>query len=131
MSLNQIIILFIVLPILELMVLFELHQATGMLTTIILIFLTGIIGAYLVREQGLSILFNIRKELSNGHIPTKEMINGIMVLIAGAVLVTPGLITDAIGFSLLIPAIRNIIRKWLRFRFEKHVNNNYVRMEFR
>lgn len=131
MSLNQIIILFIVLPILELMVLFELHQATGLLTTIILIFLTGIIGAYLVREQGLSILFNIRKELSNGHIPTKEMINGIMVLIAGAVLVTPGLITDAIGFSLLIPAIRNVIRKWLRLRFEKHVNNNYVRMEFR
>ena len=103
MSLNKLLLIFITLPILELAVLLRLDDAIGLFQTIVLIFLTGIIGAWLVRQQGISIIFKIKKEISDGNMPAKEMIDGVMILIAGAVLVTPGLITDIFGFLLLIP----------------------------
>ena len=126
MPLNQLLIIFILLPILELAVLLRLDNAIGLFQTIILIFLTGIIGAWLVRQQGINILFRIKKEINNGNIPAKEMIDGVMLLIAGAVLITPGLITDTFGFLLLIPYTRNFIRKWIRNRIEKYVNSGYI-----
>jgi|TARA_B100000927_G_scaffold150401_1_gene121181 UPF0716 protein FxsA len=126
MPLNQLLIIFIILPILELAVLLRLDNAIGLFQTIILIFLTGIIGAWLVRQQGINILFRIKKEINNGNIPAKEMIDGVMLLIAGAVLITPGLITDTFGFLLLIPYTRNFIRKWIRNRIEKYVNSGYI-----
>jgi len=126
MPLNQLLIIFIILPILELTVLLRLDNAIGLFQTIILIFLTGIIGAWLVRQQGINILFRIKKEINNGNIPAKEMIDGVMLLIAGAVLITPGLITDTFGFLLLIPYTRNFIRKWIRNRIEKYVNSGYI-----
>ena len=126
MTLNQLLIIFIILPILELAVLLRLDNAIGLFQTIILIFLTGIIGAWLVRQQGINILFRIKKEINNGNIPAKEMIDGVMLLIAGAVLITPGLITDTFGFLLLIPYTRNFIRKWIRNRIEKYVNSGYI-----
>ena len=126
MPLNQLLIIFIILPILELAVLLRLDNAIGLFQTIILIFLTGIIGAWLVRHQGINILFRIKKEINNGNIPAKEMIDGVMLLIAGAVLITPGLITDTFGFLLLIPYTRNFIRKWIRNRIEKYVNSGYI-----
>ena len=126
MPLNQLLIIFIILPILELAVLLRLDNAIGLFQTIILIFLTGIIGAWLVRQQGINILFRIKKEINNGNIPAKEMIDGVMLLIAGAVLITPGLITDSFGFLLLIPYTRNFIRKWIRNRIEKYVNSGYI-----
>ncbi len=126
MPLNQLLIIFIILPILELAVLLRLDNAIGLFQTIILIFLTGIIGAWLVRQQGINILFRIKKEINNGNIPAKEMIDGVMLLIAGAVLITPGLITDTFGFLFLIPYTRNFIRKWIRNRIEKYVNSGYI-----
>ena len=126
MPLNQLLIIFIILPILELAVLLRLDNAIGLFQTIILIFLTGIIGAWLVRQQGINILFRIKKEINNGNIPAKEMIDGVMLLIAGAVLITPGLITDTFGFLLLIPYTRNFIRKWIRNRIKKYVNSGYI-----
>ncbi|MEC7108016.1 MAG: FxsA family protein [Verrucomicrobiota bacterium] len=126
MSLNKLLLIFITLPILELAVLLRLDDAIGLFQTIVLIFLTGIIGAWLVRQQGISIIFKIKKEISDGNMPAKEMIDGVMVLIAGAVLVTPGLITDIFGFLLLIPYTRNFIRKWIRHRIEKYVNSGYI-----
>ena len=126
MPLNQLLIIFIILPILELAVLLRLDNAIGLFQTIILIFLTGIIGVWLVRQQGINILFRIKKEINNGNIPAKEMIDGVMLLIAGAVLITPGLITDTFGFLLLIPYTRNFIRKWIRNRIEKYVNSGYI-----
>ena len=125
MSLNKLLLIFITLPILELAVLLRLDDAIGLFQTIVLIFLTGIIGAWLVRQQGISIIFKIKKEISDGNMPAKEMIDGVMILIAGAVLVTPGLITDIFGFLLLIPYTRNFIRKWIRHRIEKYVNSGY------
>ena len=126
MSLNKLLLIFITLPILELAVLLRLDDAIGLFQTIVLIFLTGIVGAWLVRQQGISIIFKIKKEISDGNMPAKEMIDGVMILIAGAVLVTPGLITDIFGFLLLIPYTRNFIRQWIRHRIEKYVNSGYI-----
>ncbi|MFL2859557.1 MAG: FxsA family protein [Pontiellaceae bacterium] len=130
MPLNQLLLIFITIPIIEIAVLLKLDNAIGLGQTIFLIFVTGIIGAWLVRQQGISIIFQIRKELTNGKIPAKQMIDGVMVLIAGAVLITPGLITDIVGFLLLIPYTRNFIRKWIRFKFEKYINSTHIITRF-
>ena len=130
MPLNQLLLIFIMIPIIEIAVLLKLDNAIGLGQTIFLIFVTGIIGAWLVRQQGISIIFQIRKELTNGKIPAKQMIDGVMVLIAGAVLITPGLITDIVGFLLLIPYTRNFIRKWIRFKFEKYINSTHIITRF-
>ena len=130
MPLNQLLLIFITIPIIEIAVLLKLDNAIGLGQTIFLIFVTGIIGAWLVRQQGISIIFQIRKELTNGKIPAKQMIDGVMVLIAGAVLITPGLITDIVGFLLLIPYTRNFIRKWIRIKFEKYINSTHIITRF-
>ncbi len=130
MPLNQLLLIFIMIPIIEIAVLLKLDNAIGLGQTIFLIFVTGIIGTWLVRQQGISIIFQIRKELTNGKIPAKQMIDGVMVLIAGAVLITPGLITDIVGFLLLIPYTRNFIRKWIRFKFEKYINSTHIITRF-
>ena len=74
--------------------------------TVLLVFATGIVGATLVRQQGIQTVVHIRQELALGNLPRPQMIDGIMILISGAFLITPGLLTDTLGFSLLIPTVR-------------------------
>jgi UPF0716 protein FxsA len=126
MPLYYLIALFIGLPALELVVLIKLHGVIGMGPTILLILLTGIVGAALVRRQGMAILFRIRSEMSMGNLPAPQMMDGIMVLLAGALLITPGLITDCAGFALLIPPLRAFIRSRLRKILEKKLRSGYI-----
>jgi UPF0716 protein FxsA len=128
MPLHYLIALFIGLPIIELALLIKLHGAVGLFPTILLVFLTGVAGAALVRRQGLSILFKIQQELSLGNLPAPQLMDGVMVLIAGALLVTPGLITDIAGFLLLVPMVRERIRGWLRKKFEGKVRSSYIQV---
>ncbi|MDF7826613.1 FxsA family protein [Pontiellaceae bacterium B12227] len=128
MPLQYLIALFIGLPILELVLLFELHGVVGFVPTVLLVFLTGIAGAALVRRQGLSTLLTIQKELNIGNLPAPQMMDGVMILIAGALLVTPGLITDVVGFSLLIPLVRERIRLWLRKKLEQKMRDGYIQV---
>lgn len=131
MPLPYLLILFIGLPIIELMLLFELHSHVGFFRTLGVVLLTGVIGAALVRRQGLSILLTIQQEMSRGNIPAPQMMDGMMVLIAGALLVTPGLITDTTGFLLLIPQVRRLIRQWLKHVLEKKMRNGYIQVHIR
>jgi UPF0716 protein FxsA len=131
MPLSYLIALFIGLPIIELVVLFELHGVVGFFPTVLLVLLTGVGGATLVRRQGLSILMKIQQELSRGNVPAPQMIDGVMILISGALLVTPGLITDVAGFLLLVPYVREKIRYWLKKQFEAKVRSNYVQVNVR
>jgi UPF0716 protein FxsA len=131
MPLHYLIALFIGLPIIELALLFELHGIAGFLPTVLIVLLTGVGGAALVRHQGISILLKIQQELSIGNVPAPQMIDGVMILISGALLVTPGLITDGAGFLLLIPFIREKIRFWLKKQFEAKVRSNYVQVNVR
>ncbi|MCF7818297.1 MAG: FxsA family protein [Kiritimatiellales bacterium] len=128
MPLYYLIALFIGLPIVELALLFEVHGIVGFLPTILLVFCTGMLGAVLVRRQGLSILAKIQQEMACGNVPTPHMIDGVMVLVAGAMLITPGIITDACGFLLLVPFIRTKIRFWLKKKLEEKIRRGFVQV---
>ncbi len=128
MPLHYLIVLFIGLPILEFALLIKVHGMIGFLPTVLLVFLTGVIGATLVRRQGVNMLFKIRQEMSRGNLPAPQMMDGVMILVAGAFLVTPGLLTDTIGFALLIPFVRERIRFWLRKKLEDGMRNGYIQV---
>ncbi len=107
---GRLLLLFILVPAVELALLIEIGGHIGTLATLGIIAGTGILGAALARHQGLGILKTIRQEMNAGRLPATSMIDGIMVLLAGAVLMTPGILTDALGFLILIP----LTRKWIR-----------------
>ncbi|WP_372806367.1 FxsA family protein [Pontiella sp.] len=129
MPLHYLIALFIGMPVLELALLFKLHGAVGFVPTVLLVLFTGVAGAALVRRQGVNMLFKIQQEMANGNLPAPQMIDGVMILIAGALLITPGLITDVAGFSLLIPFVRERIRFWLRDKLEQKIRNGHIQVK--
>ena len=103
-------LLFIVfVPLIELGLLLELTKRTSLWTTIAVVLTTGVVGMSLVRWQGIRAWREIQAELSSGRSPSRAIVSGVMILIAGALLLTPGLLTDTVGFSLLIPAVRTAI----------------------
>ncbi len=128
MPLQYLIALFIGLPAVELALLIKLYGMMGLGPTILLVLLTGVVGATLVRRQGIAILFTIQHEMAGGNLPAPQMIDGIMVLLAGAFLITPGLITDTVGFTLLIPAARGALRGWLRKKLEQKLRSGYIQV---
>ena len=125
---QYLIALFIGLPILELVLLIKVHGMMGSGLTLLLIISTGTAGISMVRRQGMGLLFKIRSELQQGNLPAPQMIDGILLLLAGAFLVTPGLITDATGLALLIPSVRNQVRRWLRKKLEEKVRNGHIQV---
>lgn len=117
------VLLFTVLPALELAILIKIGTQIGASTTIMIIILTGIWGAYLARMQGFIILQKIQNNLNKGVMPSSELMDGLMILVGGIVLLTPGFITDTIGFLLLIPITRSLIKIFLQKRFEEMIKN--------
>ncbi|ROS01277.1 UPF0716 protein FxsA [Sinobacterium caligoides] len=98
--------MFIVVPIVEMYLLFQVSGVIGALPTIGLVLLTAVIGSWLLRKEGLSTLFRANQKMQTGQIPAKEMAEGIAIAVGGALLLTPGFVTDTIGFCCLIPGIR-------------------------
>lgn len=103
---------FVLLPIAEIFVLIQVGQVIGSLPTIGLVVLTAIIGAALLRRQGRSAIERARAKLNEGAIPAQEMVEGIFLAVGGALLLTPGLITDVVGFCCLVPGIRQVLIGW-------------------
>lgn len=120
----RLLLLFTIVPFVELIVLIEVGKRIGTLATIAIIILTGILGASLARMQGFLILNRIREELNMGKMPTDSLIDGLLILIGAIVLLTPGFITDIIGFSLLIPFTREALREPLRQYFQNKISNS-------
>ena len=89
----------------------------GALATVALVFVTAAVGAGLMRQQGMSVLRRAQENMSRGVPPAKELVDGLLILAAGLVLVTPGFLTDAVGFFLLFPPGRALIRAWLINRY--------------
>lgn len=102
----NLLLMFTIVPVLELFVLIEIGGHIGTMNTIALIILTGIIGASFAKSQGAQIIYEIRSALNQGQIPGKELLQGAMILAGGILLLTPGFITDLVGFSLLFPITR-------------------------
>ena len=109
---------FTIIPIVEIYLLIQIGTIFGALTSITLVIVTGFLGAYLARIQGLRTLFRIQKSLGEGRMPSGELLDAFLIGIAGLVLLTPGFITDALGFLLLIPNIRTVIKSWLHNQIE-------------
>lgn len=118
--LARLLALFIIVPAVEIALLVKVHEFTGnILYTFGLILFTGFLGAWLTRQQGLSTLTKIQTAMAEGRMPAAELVDGGMILVAGALLLTPGILTDAFGFSLLFPPCRAVYRKLLKRYFPK------------
>lgn len=113
----RLLLLFTVVPLVELLLLIEIGEQIGLGATILLIVTTGVIGASLAKHEGLRTLRDIQSEFNAGRLPGDHLVDALLILVAGAVLITPGVITDAVGFTLLIPPARRFIRKQLQRRF--------------
>ena len=116
-------LLFVILPILEMFVLLKIGALLGAFATIALVFATAAIGLALLRRQGPSTMLRARERMASGQVPAKEMVEGMFLAVGGALLLTPGFITDTIGFCCLIPGVRSgIIAFGLRnIKFSRHV----------
>lgn len=122
--------LFIAMPLIELAILFKLHEYIGWGRTISLVIITGFIGAALVKKQGIQILREMQAETAAGRLPTTKILDGVMLVIAGAFLITPGLITDISGFLLLTPPFRALLREKLKLAIEKKIKNGSVTIHY-
>ena len=109
---------FTIIPVSEIYILIAIGGQIGILPSIALVILTGIVGASLARSQGLQTLGRIRDSFQQGVVPGEELLNALLIAIAGIVLLTPGFLTDAAGLFLLIPATRTLCREWLKRRIE-------------
>ncbi len=107
MGLFQILLLlFLLVPVIEIYLLIEVGSAIGAIYTILLVVLTAVVGAALLRWQGFTTFQRVREAMARGEVPAIEMMEGVVLLLCGALLLTPGFFTDAIGFLALIPAVR-------------------------
>ena len=100
-------LLFIVVPIIEMWLLVSVGAEIGALATIGLVLATALIGAGLLRHQGLQTLWSVQRKLAEGQMPAREIFSGIILAVSGALLLTPGFVTDALGFAALVPGLRD------------------------
>ncbi len=107
-----ILLLFIVVPLAEIAILVKVGQNIGWLWTVLIVIFTAFIGTWLLRQQGFGVMSRATEALASGRMPVEPVIEGMCLLIAGAFLLTPGLLTDTVGFLLLVPAIRMAVAKW-------------------
>jgi UPF0716 protein FxsA len=120
----RLLILFTVVPLVELALLIKIGNVIGLWPTIFIVIATGVLGAALARSQGTQVISAIRAEVAEGRPPTESLLNGLLVLVGGVVLLTPGLLTDLLGFSLLIPLTRNWFKNKLQNRLRKYAERN-------
>jgi UPF0716 protein FxsA len=117
-----VLLLVILIPVAELIVMFKVAAAFGWLETLSVLILVSMVGAWLVRRQGLTMVMRIQRELTEGNVPTKSVVDGLLLLVAGVLLLTPGFISDAFGILLLFPptriALRSLVIRRYRSRLE-------------
>ena len=106
-------LLFIIVPIMEMVVLIEVGSVIGSLPTIGLVVMTAVIGLWLFRLEGLATFQRVQERLAQGELPETELLEGIMLLVGGALLLTPGFVTDTFGFVCLIPVLRRPLAGWI------------------
>jgi UPF0716 protein FxsA len=130
MILLRLIVFFTLFPLVELLILLKLIQATSWAFTVCLVLGTGLVGATMAKIQGMATWRRIGLNLRQGTVPTDELLNGLLIFIGGVLLITPGLITDCIGFCTLIPATRTLMRNWIKARFTKAVRQGHTTLFF-
>jgi UPF0716 protein FxsA len=126
-----IVILMIAIPALEIWLFIELGQIIGGWMTVLLILLTGFIGAFLAKREFKRVLAYAKHELSSGHIPTESILDGICIFAGGLLLLTPGFITDTLGFILLLPWTRSICKVWLLRFIRRKIDTGQIQFMYR
>lgn len=103
-------LLFLVVPFVELFVLIQVGQAIGTLPTIGLLVVVSVVGAWLVKKEGLGVVRRAQEQARRGQVPAKELVDGVLILLAGALMLTPGFFTDIFGLALMVPPVRAAVR---------------------
>jgi UPF0716 protein FxsA len=103
-------LLFVVLPFVELYVIVQVAHVMGVLPTLAILLLVSIGGAWLVKREGFSVIRRAQARMNEGRVPGRELVDGMLILFAGVLLLTPGFITDAVGILLLLPPVRAAVR---------------------
>jgi UPF0716 protein FxsA len=124
----RLLLLFTAIPLLELMLLVELGATIGLPPTIGIVILTGALGAWAARTQGFYVLARIQEEISRERLPGVHLLDGGLVLVGGVLLITPGLLTDIIGFALMIPAVRELIRRRILRKVERMIQEGRIKV---
>ncbi|MDA1164048.1 MAG: FxsA family protein [Planctomycetota bacterium] len=115
---GRLLLLFILTPLVELWLLMLVSERLGASTTIYLVLVTGFVGASLARRQGMQTWLAIQRETQQGRMPAASLVDAMMIFVAGVLLITPGIMTDVVGFSLLVPPVRAMLRNRFRASFQ-------------
>jgi len=126
--LSRLALLFVGVPLLELFILIQLGQLVGLWPTIGLVVVTGFAGATLARMEGLRTLWSIRGEMARGRLPGQALFDGLAILVGGALLLTPGILTDLVGFSFLLPPTRKVLLRGIRKRVEGGLKSGAIQV---
>jgi len=124
----RLLILFTCIPLLELYVLIEAGRQIGLAATILLVLMTGIAGAWLARTQGIDVLQRIQTQMAQGEMPGPVLMDGVMILVGGLLLLTPGFCTDLLGFTFLVPFTRIFWRDLLASWAKKNIEQGNIRI---
>ena len=122
----RLMLLFILIPLIELAILVYLGTIIGALYTVLIVVATGILGAVMARHQGLAALSRIRSSIESGIMPANELFDGALILAGGLLLLTPGIITDIVGFAVLVPQTRRIIGRWIRSLIHRRIQRGKI-----
>ncbi len=125
-SFGKLLLLFILVPFIALFILLRIADMTSALTTFGIIIVTGVVGAYFAKQQGRKVLQAINRDIESGRVPTNSMVDGLCVLAGGIMLLTPGVLTDLLGFSLVLPLTRPLFSAWLKIKFSGMVTRGNV-----
>ncbi|HUU62820.1 MAG TPA: FxsA family protein [Dehalococcoidia bacterium] len=119
-------LLFVLIPLVELAILVYLGTIIGAFYTVLIVVLTGILGAILTRSQGLATLSRIRSNLQRGILPANELFDGALILVGGLLLLTPGIITDIFGLAVLVPQTRHVIGRLFRSLIYRRIQRRQI-----
>lgn len=114
-------LLFLVVPIAELIVIVQVGQAVGVLNTIGLLILMSLVGGWLMKREGIGVVRRIQLQVQRGEVPGRELVDAFLILFGGALMLTPGFLTDVLGMALLLPPVRAGVRRVLARRFRMEV----------
>lgn len=121
-------LLFTLIPALELYLIIKVGQSIGAFNTLLIIIFTGVLGAYYARQQGFKVFSNIQWKMEQGNLPGDDLVNGAMLLVGGALLITPGFVTDFLGFSLIFPPTREAMKVSVSRYLQKKMERGEIRV---
>jgi UPF0716 protein FxsA len=111
------VVAFFAVPIVELTLIIKIGAAIGVLNTIGLLIVSSVVGAWLMKREGLGVVSRMQQAAAEGRVPGRELVDAFLILLGGALMIAPGFLTDALGMLLLLPPVRALVRRVLRRRF--------------